>query len=150
MAKSFSPNRYRELALPGPSYFFIGTLIAASAALVAFPLGDLVVILTGIFTLVTWTLLGLLTAKTITIDEQNLKVGKAVIPRSQLGLAEVIGKESLMQQRGPKLNSLAYVQFQSGVQTMVKVEITDQNDPTPYWLFSSRQPEIVAGILNKS
>lgn len=108
------------------------------------------VILTGIFTLVTWTLLGLLTAKTITIDEQNLKVGKAVIPRSQLGLAEVIGKESLMQQRGPKLNSLAYVQFQSGVQTMVKVEITDQNDPTPYWLFSSRQPEIVAGILNKS
>jgi len=29
----------------------------------------------------------------------------------------------------------------------VKVYLTDANDPTPYWLFSTRHPEKVAELL---
>ncbi|WP_296631282.1 DUF3093 domain-containing protein [Rhodoluna sp.] len=85
----------------------------------------------------------------IDLDAQQLRVGKAHIPLKQLGKAEFIAKREAFAERGPKLDIRAFIRFQMGVSTMVKVAVKDKNDPTPYWLFSSHQAEYVAALLNK-
>ena len=85
----------------------------------------------------------------IELDSQQLRVGRARIPLKLLGKAEFISKREAFTERGPKLNIRAFIKFQFGVSTMVKVTIKDKNDPTPYWLFSSHQAEFVAALLNK-
>ena len=149
MSKNNLPNRYRELVLPGLSYFFVSLPIAVGAAMIVLPFGQVGSAIAGFGTLFTWIGIGFLVAKVIVIDDQSLQVGKAKIARSHLGLAEAIRKENAVKERGPKLHSMAYVLFQFGVSTLVKVEIKDANDPAPYWLFSSRQPDVVAELLNK-
>ncbi len=51
-------------------------------------------------------------------------------------------------ERGHKLSTLAYTRFQIGVKGLVKVELQDENDPTPYWLVATKHPEVLAGYLN--
>ena len=85
----------------------------------------------------------------ITLDSEELRVGRAHIPLKQLGKAEFIAKRDAFAERGPKLDIRAFIRFQLGVATLVKVAVKDKNDPTPYWLFSSHQAEYLAALLNK-
>ncbi|MFM6971395.1 MAG: DUF3093 domain-containing protein [Rhodoluna sp.] len=85
----------------------------------------------------------------IEIDEKYFALGSARIPISKLGKARVITGKDVFQERGPKLDARAFVQFQSSVKQMVKVEIRDSVDPTPYWLFSTRNAEEVVRLLSK-
>jgi hypothetical protein len=36
------------------------------------------------------------------------------------------------------------------VKTAIKIPITDAEDPTPYWLISTRNPDKLAELLKKS
>jgi hypothetical protein len=86
-------------------------------------------------------------APLILVTAHNFRVGKATIDRRYLGRAEVISAEASFSERGHKLNALAFTSLQSSVRTMLKVEITDKDDQTPYWLFSTRNPEELKSLL---
>ena len=50
-------------------------------------------------------------------------------------------------ERGPRLDARAYLVIRGWVRDVVRVPIEDPQDPTPYWLLSSRRPnDIVAAI----
>ena len=38
--------------------------------------------------------------------------------------------------------------FRGWISSVVRIDITDPADPTPYWVASSRNPERIAEILN--
>jgi len=76
-----------------------------------------------------------------------LKVAKARIGLSHLGNVTVVPIELARAERGPKLHAKAFVYFQSGVTKLIKVELLDPTDPTPYWLFSTRRPGALAAAL---
>jgi hypothetical protein len=50
-------------------------------------------------------------------------------------------------QRGPKLDARAWTLFRGYVRGVVKVEVQDPADPTPYWLVSVRNPSAVVAAL---
>jgi hypothetical protein len=50
-------------------------------------------------------------------------------------------------ERGTRLNGLAYLCIRGWVDPVVRIEITDPSDPTPYWLTSTRRPEQLAKVL---
>ena len=77
-----------------------------------------------------------------------LQVSRAVIATKHLGLAYVVERQDQFSERGQKLSTLAYTRFQIGVKGLVKIEIVDESDPTPYWLVATRHPEVLAGYLN--
>jgi hypothetical protein len=70
--------------------------------------------------------------------------------RNFIGEAEAISKEGIFLERGPKLDPGAYKVFQGSVKTAIKISITDPEDPTPYWLISTRQPDKLAELLKKT
>lgn len=86
-------------------------------------------------------------APQITIDDEHLEVGSATLPRRFIGEISEIEAKDAFAERGINLSPAAYTSFQPSVRTMVKVEILDPDDPTPYWLFSTRNSGLIKQLL---
>ncbi len=129
---------YREWQYPRLASFLPLLLFIPAIWLVGAPLKtDLGLPLGIAFTLVA-TLLKLRNAKHIKITKEALILGDAVIPKSILGKKEIIGSQDQFFERGARLDSRAFVFLKYGLPGMVKIEINDPSDPTPYVLISSR------------
>lgn len=140
---------YKERVLPSILFYLATVTLPVSLVLVALPFSDVVGFVmagTSILLIVglTW-----LAAPLITLTETELRIGNVAIDRELLGNAEVIKSADAFKERGVNLHSRAYTRFQIGVKELIKVEIRDELDPTPYWLIATRNPEVIAGILNK-
>ncbi|MBK1788737.1 DUF3093 domain-containing protein [Prauserella cavernicola] len=80
-------------------------------------------------------------------DEPELWVGDAHLPLRFVGAVEVIGKTGKRKALGPELDPAAFVAHRGWVPTLVRVHLTDPEDPTPYWVISTRHPERLAALL---
>lgn len=86
----------------------------------------------------------------VEVDADELRVGDARLPLRYVGEVEVIAKADKRKALGPDLDPAAYLVHRGWVGPLVRVRLTDEKDPTPYWLFSSRQPERVAELLRSA
>jgi hypothetical protein len=85
----------------------------------------------------------------VEVTDDELRVGKAHLPLRFAGEVEVINKERKRKALGPELDPAAFVVHRGWVGPIVRVQLTDPEDPTPYWVFSTRKPEAVAGLIRK-
>lgn len=84
---------------------------------------------------------------TISVTPDSLQVGRAHIEREFVGEVTAYFGDAATEQRGIKLNGLAYLCIRGWIKPVVKIEITDTTDRTPYWLTSSRHPEHLVAAL---
>lgn len=84
----------------------------------------------------------------IVITEETLQVGRARIERRFVGGAEAFRGSAVQRVRGPELDARAYMNFRVSVGPVVRIQITDPVDPTPYWLTSTRHPERIVEVLS--
>jgi hypothetical protein len=98
------------------------------------------------------TIWGLLVfrAPRIQVTKSDLRVGKVTIPRNFIGQPQAVGKSEIFAERGPNLDPAAHKVFQGSVKTAVKIPVTDPEDPTPYWLVSTRNPTKLVELLSNS
>jgi membrane protein implicated in regulation of membrane protease activity len=89
-----------------------------------------------------------LSTPTIMVTEETLTVGRATIERRFVGPVEAFSGKEATAQRGTKLNGLAYLCIRGWIDPVVRIEITDPSDRTPYWLTSSRRPGELAAALS--
>jgi Protein of unknown function (DUF3093) len=80
-------------------------------------------------------------------DEPELWVGDAHLPLRFVGQVDVVGKEGKRKALGPELDPAAFVVHRGWVPSLVRVHLTDPEDPTPYWIVSTRRPEKLAALL---
>jgi Protein of unknown function (DUF3093) len=91
--------------------------------------------------------LGLLGRTRIRVADGSLYVGSAAKELRHLGRAEIVPKADRQQALGPELDPTAYLMIRAWVRHVVRVEITDPDDPTPYWVFSVRDaPGLLAAL----
>jgi hypothetical protein len=83
----------------------------------------------------------------VRIADGELHVGDAHLPLEHVGTVEVFGTKDKRAVLGRGLDPTAFVLHRGWVGTFVRVEVTDAEDPTPYWVFSTRHPEKVASLL---
>ena len=145
-----SQNRqiYRERVIPGPGAFLPLALIPPTGYLTLTPINEPLGIFIGVFGAIGAAVALFLLAPVIELDANQIKVGKATIPRKFLGPASVISSTEAFAERGPRLDARAFIRFQPTVKTLIKIDLNDPKDPTPYLLFSTRKPEVLAAILN--
>jgi hypothetical protein len=79
----------------------------------------------------------------------ELQVGRARLPLRYVGRVEVVPRERKQEALGPELDPTAYLLHRAWVGPMVQVEVTDPDDPTPYWIFSVRDPEGLVAALGR-
>lgn len=90
----------------------------------------------------------ILSTPAVTVTGRTLQVGRAVIERRLLGPAEAFRKEEATAERGTRLNGLAYLCIRGWIDPVVRIDINDPSDPTPYWLTSTRRPEELVAALS--
>lgn len=64
----------------------------------------------------------------------------AHLPLRFVGDIEVIDGQDKRQALGPDLDPAAFVTHRAWIRPMVRIHLTDPDDPTPYWLISTRSP----------
>jgi hypothetical protein len=92
-------------------------------------------------------LLSIFSAPTIQITE-NIRAGRINVPLSALGEAFGLEGEQMKTERGPGLSPAAQFVIRGDIKFMVKVPVTDPNDPTAYLLISTRNPSGLASAIN--
>lgn len=134
---------YVERLWPSPWLLLAITPLGAAIWLATLPfipgfsqtLGVLVVVAVWLFQLTRVT--------KISVSPEYLRAGFAELPIAAIGELKVLRGSDALAARGPQLNPAAFKLFRAGVPTYLYVEVKDSNDPTPYWLIASRQPELL-------
>jgi hypothetical protein len=138
---------FQEWQLPSGISFLPHTMVLPAIWLVFAPINADLGLLVGILLTLLSIAIRLVTSKRIRVTQAVLEVGAASIPRVFLGAAEVVIESEQFSQKGPKLDSRAFVALK-GLRGLVRVTNTDQSDPTPYLLISSRRPEELKKALS--
>lgn len=85
----------------------------------------------------------------IRVADGRLQVGAAVVPLRHTGRVEIVHKAAKQEALGPELDPTAYLMHRGWIRSLVRVELTDPDDPTPYWIFSVRHPEQLLTALGR-
>ncbi len=85
-----------------------------------------------------------------TVGNGYFTYGNAQVELEFIGSVSAYSGESARAQRGPELDARAWVKFRAYLNSVVRVEITDADDPTPYWLVSTRRPQELAQALRQA
>ena len=80
----------------------------------------------------------------------ELQVGPAHVPIRHLGKVEVIHPSGKQRALGPDLDPAAFVMHSAWIGPVLRIELADPQDPTPYWIFSVRRAEELAALLRTS
>jgi hypothetical protein len=83
------------------------------------------------------------------VTDNSLTVGRASIERRFVGAVDSFRGPEATAERGTRLNALAYLCIRGWIDPVVKIEITDPSDQTPYWLASSRRPDELTAALSR-
>jgi hypothetical protein len=85
----------------------------------------------------------------IRLEGSSLRVGGAQISVKLLGTAEAAPPGERLASRIPDLDARAFLALQNSRKGLIKLEIKDPNDPTPYWLFSTGDPKGFVAALEQ-
>lgn len=145
--KPTEPILYKERVRPNLGTFIAVAALLPAVTLVSEPFDFRIGLAIGTaLVLLLWAAL-FFKAPVIQVGKTSLRVGRAKIPRSLLGKIEVIEKAQIFNERGPNLDPAAFKVFQGTVKTALKITVKDSNDPTPYWIISTRKPDQLATVL---
>lgn len=138
---------YRETLWPSPWVIIALALVVPATMLVLAPVSLAAGIIGAVVLYGGCLALAFGTAPRIQVSETSLSVGKASIPLEFIGEVVVYAGPEATAQLRTKLDARAWLMIRGWVHTLVKVEVVDPRDPTPYWLLSSRRPQALADAI---
>ncbi|WP_028276998.1 DUF3093 domain-containing protein [Arthrobacter sp. I3] len=147
-APSDSTALYSEKLWPNFWIWLVAAGFSSAGILMLAPISIWAGITAAIVLFVIISVLLVLSTPSITVTRTTLKVGRATIERGFLGKATAFRGKEATAERGTRLNGLAFLCIRGWVDPVVRIEIEDPSDRTPYWLASSRHPEQLIAALN--
>jgi hypothetical protein len=141
---------YRERLLPGPMIFVITALVIPASLLVFLPINLTIGVICAAVLYIGCVVLLVIGSPRIEVTDAKLIAGRASLPLPNIGDAEGYFGVEATQQRGPKLDARAWLVIRGWISPVVKVGVNDANDPTPYWLVSTRHPAALIEALAKA
>lgn len=141
---------YREWQYPRIGSFLPILLFVPAVWIVAAPFNTNIGFLIGIVLAILSSVLKLATSRIITLTNDSLILGDAKIPRQAIGEITKIAKEDQFAARGSNLDARAFVFMKYGLPGLIRIEIEDPKDPTPYLLVSTRNADALMSALKSS
>ena len=142
-----APVVYREKLWPNAWIWVIAAGVSAAGILVFAPISMTAGYIAALVLLAIITVLLVLSTPVITVTADALTVGRATIERRFVGSVQQFTSEEATAERGTRLNGLAYLCIRGWIDPVVKIEINDPADRTPYWLASTRHPDQLTAAL---
>ncbi|WP_285724175.1 DUF3093 domain-containing protein [Psychromicrobium xiongbiense] len=141
---------YSEKLWPTVWIWLVVVLLSSAGILILAPISIFAGYTAAVVLLILQVGFLLLSMPRIVVDADTLTVGRARIERQYVGAVQGYRGEEAAAQRGPKLHGLAYLCLRGWVSPVVRIDITDPQDRTPYWLTSTRRPEQLVAVLTAS
>ncbi|SFT78462.1 Protein of unknown function [Actinopolyspora lacussalsi subsp. righensis] len=85
----------------------------------------------------------------LVVTERELRAGNARLPLRFVSDVEVIPRERKRRALGPELDPAAFMMHSPWAPTAARIWLDDPDDPTPYWVISTRHPERLAEVLRR-
>jgi hypothetical protein len=138
---------YRE-RLWASGWMYLSTSLVIPASLLVFlPINFEVGVITAIALYAACIAVLIGTSPVVRITNQELVAGRARVPIELIGEVTGYTGEEATLERGQRLDARAWLLIRGWVAPVVRVELADPTDPTPYWIVSTRRPnEVVAAI----
>lgn len=86
----------------------------------------------------------------IEVVDGELRAGDARLPLRFVEDAEPIDPGEKRRALGPNLDPAAFVLHRAWVRAAVRVWLDDEDDPTPYWILSTRRPQELVDALRST
>jgi hypothetical protein len=139
---------YRERLWPAPWVFIATALVIPASLLVFLPISQLAGIICAIvlYGAIVTTLLA--TTPLVEVTDSEFVAGRAQLPRAAVATAEAFDGTEATAERGQRLDARAWLLLRGWIPGIVRVELDDPTDPTPYWLVSTRHPRRLAEALS--
>ncbi|MCU1513799.1 MAG: rane protein [Microbacteriaceae bacterium] len=138
---------YRE-RLWASLWMFLATALVIPASLLVFlPInmtaGVIVAIVLygGCVALLAWG------SPVVEVTTESFMAGRARLPLAYVGLVSGYREEDATMERGQRLDARAWLLIRGWISPVIKVELLDPADPTPYWIVSTRHPEAIIAAV---
>jgi Protein of unknown function (DUF3093) len=141
---------YRERLLPGPMIFVITALVIPASLLVFLPINITIGVICAAVLYSACVILLVVGSPRIEVTDSVLIAGRARLPLPNVGDATGFTGAAATEQRGTKLDARAWLVIRGWISPVVKVEVLDPSDPTPYWIVSTRHPTDLVAALSKA
>ncbi|MFP5315898.1 MAG: DUF3093 domain-containing protein [Actinomycetes bacterium] len=141
------PVLYEEKLWPAPWIWLVVAGAAVASVFTFIPISIQAGIVAAVVVAAVLSTLLLLSTPRIRVTSTGLQVGKAQIERKYLGDVEAFTGSAATAQRGTELHGKAYLCIRGWISPVVRITINDAEDPTPYWLTSTRRPEQLTAAL---
>jgi len=139
---------YRERLWPAPWVFLATALVIPASLLVFLPISTLAGIICAIVLYGAIVATLLVTTPTVEVTAELFAAGRATLPRTAVAQADAFEGSAATAQRGTSLDARAWLLLRGWIPGVVRVQLDDPSDPTPYWLVSTRQPTKLAAALS--
>ncbi|MDI3241607.1 DUF3093 domain-containing protein [Arthrobacter sp. AL08] len=138
---------YNEKLWPNAWIWLVAAGLSGAGILVFAPISMFAGITAAVVLFTIISVLLVLSTPSITVTAATLRVGRATIERGFVGSASAFRGKEATAERGTRLNGLAFLCIRGWIDPVVRVEITDPSDRTPYWLASTRHPDQLLAAL---
>lgn len=142
-----SSVRYEERLRPSGWIWLVVVMISGLSILVFVPIGLEIGLAAAVVVFLVIAILLRASTPRIVVTDTTLQVGRAGIERSYVGEVTGYRGDDATFQRGPALHGLAFMCIRGWIDPVVRIQITDERDRTPYWLTSTRHPERLVAVL---
>jgi hypothetical protein len=140
---------YRERLWPSPGLLVALLLLIPATILVFLPVDTTVGVVVAIALYAAVAGVLVMTSPTIAVDASGIRAGSAQLPASALGEASAFRGAEATAERGTRLDARAWLVIRGGIPAVVRLELVDDSDPTPYWLIASRRPERLVEAIDE-
>ena len=139
---------FRERLLPNAWIFAILFLFfVPTVSLVTLPISPEYAVPAGLIVFAIVALVLILASPKIELDGSRFTAGRAHIPVTYLGKMKLLTETELRHEIGPGNDARNYLLIRGWLKQGVKIENTDEGDPAPFWIITSRKPERLANAL---
>ena len=141
---------YRERLWPAPWLFISTALVIPASLLVFLPINTTAGIVVAIVLYLGIVTILLLSTPAISVTDSEFVAGKARVPLSVVGEVTGWSHDDARLERGQRLDARAYLLIRGWIDPVVRIQLVDEHDPTPYWLVSSRRPADVIDAISEA
>jgi hypothetical protein len=141
---------YRERLWASAWMFLAAALIIPATLVVFLPISTVAGIVIALLLYAGCVAALVVSSAVLEVTTERFSAGRASLPIRFVGEATAYREPDATAQRGPRLDARAWLLIRGWVAPVVRVELTDETDPAPYWLVSSRRPEKLVAALRQA
>ena len=138
---------FAERLWPGPVGWLATAGLGVVTAIAFWPVDPRLGVAVGAAATVAFVIGVVVGTPRVEVRGGELRAGRAHVPVAVLSGPRALRGDELRAALGPELDARAYVCLRGWIRSAVRVDLQDPLDPTPYWVVSTRRPDLLVTAL---